>query len=236
MKQPVYKLIRMLLVAIPLLLTMAPAMAQTNMIYTGQTVDLSVEMIPGDTYTWDLYSDVSTINFATDEGNCQSTNAVFAGGINTGPVVHITCFAPGTYFYKVTSYRNGCSMNFKIGKIEVQLPPSSASLSLTQTSICTGQSTSLVVNFTGTAPWSLTYRVHNPDGTTSDSTLNHIASNPAVIPVSPSKTGTYTFEVISVTDAVSTNTNISNTAGLTVNARPGSSRIYQYDPISKKKK
>jgi plastocyanin len=226
----------MLLVAIPLLLTMAPAMAQTNMIYTGQTVDLSVQVIPGDTYTWELYSDVSAINFATDAGNCNSTDAVFAGGVNTGPAVHITCYSPGTYFYKVTAYHNGCSMNFKIGKIDVQLPPSSASLSLTQASICTGQSTSLVVSFTGTAPWSFTYRVHNPDGTASDSTLSHIASSPAVIPISPGKTGTYTFEVISVTDAVSTNTNISNTTILNVNARPGSSRIYQYDPISKKKK
>ena len=152
MIRPKQIILRLLLVAIPVLLAMAPAMAQTNSAFVGQSVELSVVEIPGDTYSWELYNDVSGINFATDPGNCPPTEALFTGGISTGPVVHVTWFSPGTYFYKVTAQRSGCTMNLKVGKIIIEHPLPTAILSLAQPSTCIGQPASFQVSFTGTPP------------------------------------------------------------------------------------
>ena len=236
MIRPKQIILRLLLVAIPVLLAMAPAMAQTNSAFVGQSVELSVVEIPGDTYSWELYNDVSGINFATDPGNCPPEEALFTGGINTGPVVHVTWFSPGTYFYKVTAQRSGCTMNLKVGKIVIEHPLPTAILSLAQPSTCIGQPASFQVSFTGTPPWSITYRVTKPDATTQDITVNNLTGSPSEIPFNPSMPGIYTFEVISVTDAYRTSTTPSNIITLTVNPKPSSSRIYQYDPTNKKKK
>jgi hypothetical protein len=210
-------------------------MAQTNNAYVGQSVELSVVNIPGDTYIWELYTDVSGVNFATDPGNCPPTIGIFTGGENTGPVVHAMWLSPGTYFYKVTSQRSGCSMNLKVGKIIVKNPSSAVTLSLSQASICLGQTANLEANFTGDIPESITYRVISPDATSKEITINNSSGNPWLISFTPTVAGTYTFEVLSVTDASGTNTTTSNIVKATVNPKPGKSRIYQYDPVSKKK-
>jgi hypothetical protein len=235
MVRPKHIILRLLLVAIPVLLAMAPAMAQTNNAYVGQSVELSVVEIPGDTYTWELYADVSGVNFSTDPGNCPSTTGIFAGGINTGPVVHALWLSPGTYYYKVTSHRSGCSMNLKVGKIIIENPLSAFALSLNQSSICLGQTANLEANFTGVVPESITYRIISPDGTSQDIMINNISANPWLILFKPALAGTYTFEIISVTDAFGTKNTTSNIVKATVNPKPGKSRIYQYDPVSKKK-
>ena len=235
MIRPKHIILRLLLVAIPVLLAMAPAMAQTNNVFVGQSVELSVVSVPGDTYAWELYNDAAGVNFATDAGNCPPTVAIFTGGINSGPVVHVTWLNAGTYFYKVTAQRSGCSMNLKVGKIIVGNIVPAVNLSVGQSSICMGQSTSLEANFTGTPPVSITYRIMDPDGTLHELIMNNIKGNPALIPFTPMASGTYTFEVISVTDANMTNNTPSNSVTVTVNPKPGKSRIYQYDPVSKKK-
>lgn len=236
MIRPKQIILRLLLVAIPVLLAMAPALAQTDNLFVGQTIELGVVEIPGDTYTWELYNDVTDINFATDPGNCPQTEAVFAGGINTGPIVHITLLHTGTYFYKVTAQSSGCTNNLKIGHITVVHPLPTISLSLSQAVVCTGQSTNLEANFTGTAPFNITYRVTKPDATTQDIVINNITENSMILPFTPTSPGIYIFEIISVTDSYTTNTSQSNSVTLTVNAKPGGSRIYKYDPLAKKKK
>lgn len=228
-------ILRLLLVAIPVLLAMAPAMAQTKSVFVGQSVKLSVDSIPGDVYAWELYDDVAGVNFATDVGNCPPTLAIFTGGKDSGPVVNVTWLSPGTYFYKVTSQRSGCSMNLKVGKIIVENSLSTVNLSVSQSSICIGQGTNLEVNFTGTPPVSFTYRIINPDGSPHELIVNNLTGNPVLVPFTPTASGTYTFEVISVTDANLTTNISSNSVAVTVNPKPGKSRIYQYDPVSKKK-
>lgn len=236
MIRPKHIILRLLLVAIPVLLAMAPAVAQTDSLFVGQTIELSVVEIPGDTYTWELYNDIAAINFATDPGNCPQTEAVFTGGIDTGPLVHITLLNTGTYFYKVTAQSSGCTNNLKVGKITVVHPLPTINLSLSQSTVCIGQNTNLEANLTGTTPFNITYRVTKPDATTQDITINNITENSSVIPFTPSLSGTYIFEIISVTDAYTTNITPSNSVTLTVNAKPGGSRIYKYDPLAKKKK
>ena len=235
MLKPKY-ILRLMTVAAMLLLAVAPAMAQTNSVYAGQTSTLGIVEIPGDIYEWEIYNDVTNINFATDAGNCPQTEAVFTGGVNTGSSVQVSWLNPGTYYYKVTARRAGCTMNLKVGQIEVKQPLSIAVLSLTQPSTCIDQGVNLEISLTGTGPWNIIYRITKPDGSSQDIPVNNISVNLTQIPFNPTSTGAYTFEVISVTDAFYTNNTPSNTVILTVNAKPGSSHIYQYEPVSKKKK
>jgi len=235
MIRPKHIILRLLLVAIPILLAVAPAMAQARYAYAGESVELSVDSIPGDTYSWELYNDATGVNFATTAGNCPPTEAIFTGGINTGPVVHVTLLRTGTYFYKITAQRSGCTMNLKVGKIVVEHPLPTVILSLGQPSVCMGQAINLEANFNGTEPYNITYRITHPDASNQEITINNITGNPWLIPFTPTATGTYRFEVIRVADAFVTNNTISNSVTVTVNPKPNSSRIYKYDPVSKKK-
>lgn len=108
---------RVLVVLLPLLLALAPTMAQT-VVYQGATTPLSVVKVPGHTYEWEIYSDL-TVNFATTPGNCPVTSATFVGG-NTGPNVNVKWLETGIYFFKVTAHdANLCTMNMKVGMVKV---------------------------------------------------------------------------------------------------------------------
>ncbi len=77
-------------------------------------------------------------------------------------------------------------------------------------SICEGETSDITINFTGTAPWAISYT----DGT---NTLNETSSeNPFVFSVS--ETGTY--QLISVSDAYCNASDISGTANVSVNDLP----------------
>src|SRR5665647_1479025 len=106
-----------LVVLLPLLLVMAPAMAQ-NVVYQGQTTNLAVVQVPGDTYEWELYKD-GTVNFATVPGNCSDTDAKISGS-KFGATVAVQWIETGIYFFKVTA-RNatGCTNNLKVGIVNV---------------------------------------------------------------------------------------------------------------------
>jgi len=221
MKRPKYILLRLLLVAIPLLMAMAPAVAQTS-VYTGQATALSVVSVPGDTSSWELYENVTGVNFATDAGNCPVSDAYFTGGINTGSVVNVTWLKAGTYFYKVTAKRSGCTSNLKVGKIVV-IDAIPTALLLDPPPVCSGDSAILTVQLTGTAPWSIDIS----DGTQVYSYTN-ITTNTFSIPVSPTVTTSYT--VVKVSDAHGVNLNPSNTVTLVVKPRPVTSPIIQYGP------
>ncbi len=226
MKRPLYNILRLFLVAIALLLTMAPAMAQTNTVYAGQTSDLGVEEVAGTTYTWDLYTDDVSINFAAIPGNCPPADAYFNGS-NTGPMVQVTWVTPGVYYFKVTATSaTGCS-NIRLGMITVLEALPFAVLD-DPSPICKGDDATLVINLTGDAPWSIDVF----DGT-STITYDNIMASPYILTLTPTATTTYT--VTSVTDINGTNNNPSNSVTVTVNPKPGSSRIYQYEPLTKKK-
>jgi len=221
MKRPKYILLRLLLVAIPLLMAMAPAVAQTS-VYTGQATELSVVAVPGDTYSWELYENVTGVNFATDPGNCPVSDAYFTGGINTGSVVNVTWLKAGTYFYKVTAKRSGCTSNLKVGKIVV-IDATPTALLLEPPPVCSGDSAILTVQLTGTAPWGIDIS----DGT-QVYTYTNITTDTFSIPVSPTATTSYT--VVKVSDAHGVNLNPSNTVTLVVKPRPVTSPIIQYGP------
>jgi len=107
----------MLVVMLPLMLALAPAMAQT-VVYQGTNTSLSIVENQGNTYLWELYSDL-TVDFAKVPGNCPASAAAFVGS-NTTANATINWIQPGIYFYKITVYdAANCAMNFKLGMITV---------------------------------------------------------------------------------------------------------------------
>lgn len=118
-------ILRWMVLAVPLMLTVASATAQTNIVSAGQQSSLGIEVIPGATYTWDLYIDNTSINFVTTGGNCPVTDAYFVGG-NTSPTVDVMWVTPGTYYFRVVVQDPKGCMNLKVGTMAVvdcPLPP-----------------------------------------------------------------------------------------------------------------
>ena len=104
-------------VLLPLLLALAPAIAQT-IVYQDKITTLSVVRVPGHTYEWELYTD-ATVDFARVPGNCPATSAAFTGS-HIGASVDVHWIETGLYFFKVTARDAlGCAMNLKIGMVKV---------------------------------------------------------------------------------------------------------------------
>lgn len=154
MKRKYLNQLRRLLIY-PLIMLMAGQAGAQNTAHAGQTSVLSVEEIPPNIYLWELYSEVSGLNFATTSGNCTPDQAYFAAG-NAGPSVTVMWVKPGTYFFKVTAWNAEGCMNLKVGKMEVlhNLPTASFSKA---PEICAGSFAILTVVFSGTPPFSYTY-------------------------------------------------------------------------------
>jgi hypothetical protein len=215
---------RLILLVVLAGMTMAPAMAQTNFVYAGQTTQLSVVDVPGDTYTWELYNDVTGLNLAVVPGNCPAGEAFFTGG-NTGSTVNVTWLKAGTYFYKVTAVKAGCTNNLKVGMMIVVEDLPKAVLAVNPGEICVGEWASLTVTFSGNEPWSFKLQVKDQNGTKIQEYSGITGSaNPFVIPIGPAVTTEYT--VIEVTDFYGVQKDPSNSVSLTVNPLPRSSRIY----------
>jgi len=216
-------IIRLVLAAALLLLAIAPAMAQTNTVCAGQTSTLSVVEVPGDTYSWELYNDVTGINFAIIDGNCPPEEAFFVGGDNEGASVDITWLIPGTYFFKVTAVREGCTDNLKVGIMIVTESPT-ANLSLNPTEVCVGSPATLTVAFTGTGPWSFVLEADDGINAPTTTLYENINDNPYSIEVTPAVNTTY--RVIAVTDANCSSMDPSNAVTLTVFPAPDTSPIF----------
>jgi len=217
-KRPKHIFLRLLLVAIPLLTAMAPAMAQDT-VYAGQSTDLGVTEIPGDTYVWELYDNVTGINFATDPGNCPPAEAYFTG-TSTGPTVNVMWLKQGTYFFKVTARRGACTMNLKVGKMTVLWAMPTAVIQ-PPPPICAGDSVHLTVQLTGTAPWSITLT----DGV-NNFVFNNITSSPFTLTVPVIPLVTTNYWISEVTDAHVTNTTPSAIVVQVVKPSPSTGPIY----------
>jgi hypothetical protein len=205
-----------------MLLALAPARA-TIIVYQGDTTLLSVIDDPLNTYEWEIYDD-GTVNVAIVPGNCPVTSASFIGS-NTGASVNVKWLKPGIYYYKVTvSDLTGCSMNFKIGMIEVNEALSTATLSPPNPEgICLGQTAMLEVNLTGKGPWNLTYT----DGT-NIWTVNDINDSKYLLRVSPKVLTNYW--ITEVSDGNGKNTKPSPKVFIDVYLIPVISKIYPNSP------
>lgn len=228
MKKLLYILRPALVVLLPLLLALAPAMAQT-VVYKGDTTPLAVDSMPGDSYKWEIYSD-STVNFATAPADTPGTTFAFVGG-NSKASVNVKWLAAGVYFFKVTALNTtGCTNNLRVGIIKVIEAKPTAVIEVNPDSVCIGEWAELKVTFTGTEPWNFKLRLEDPPGnfTIQDYTNIPASQNPFIINIGPAVTTTYT--VVEVTDAHGVQLDPSNTVTLTINPLPQSSRIYLKKP------
>ena len=227
MKRPLYHIIRLTLAILPVILTMASAMAQTP-VYQGQTTPLTIEQQAGDTYTWEIYND-STINFATVSGTAVADgDAEFIGGVNTGPSVSVNWIEPGVYFFKATAVNaSGCTNNLKVGRIEVLESLPTANLNLNKNEICIEDDAIITITLTGNPAWEITLELIDLAGNVTDiQTYNNIESvdNPYEITVSPTQTTIY--RVTNVKDKYGENLDPSDSVTLTVHPLPMRSKIY----------
>ncbi len=212
-----------------MLLTAVRSAAQSGMtVYQGQTTELAVAD-NGAMFVWDLYHDVSGVNFATTDGNCPPSLATFTGG-NRGSRVNVNWLIPGVYFYKVTAYSADGCMNLKVGKVTVLASLPTALLDEIPP-ICVGDSATIVVRFTGTPPWNISLQAD--DGKlVSTTTYRDISTNIFMIPIAPKVTTSYT--IAEVSDRNGTSSTLSNTVRIEVKPLPRNSRIYQYNPQARK--
>ena len=204
-----------------LLLALAPAMAQ-NVVRTGETTKFEIVQVTGETYTWELYKEpiAPTFNFATEAGETTPSYAEFVGGTNTGTTVNILWKQPGIYFFKVTALSiTGCTSNLEIGMIEVKLGVTATIAA--SPAVCAGETTSLTVTLTGTAPWEFTYT----DGTNSW-TVQNVLTSPHVIINAPGPAITTEYWITSVKDQFGTNTTPSAKTTQVINPLPAPSIIY----------
>ena len=217
------------MVAIPLLMALAPARAQ-NIVYAGQSSDLKIIEVQGDLYYWELYKDVAGVNFATVPGNCPPGEAYFTG-ISTGDSVNVMWTTPGLYFFKVTAIRPNCTNNIKVGKMEV-LPGNPMAVIATPLPICAGDSIHLTVTLFGTAPWNIT--LTDNKSPSNNFIFTNITASPFTLTVPMITRVTTTYRITEVTDFYGTYTTPSLPAIQVVNPKPVNSRIYQYEPVVKK--
>ena len=220
-----------LLAFVPLLLTMAPAVAQDDdVVYTGETTVFSVEEAEGVTYTWYLYNDVDGLNLAQTEGNCPQSEAYFVGDVNTGASVEVMWLSAGTYFYKVVA-EDDCSNNLKLGIIEVEESLPVAFFEEPE-EICLDDPGELTAVLAGEEPFSITYTVEYDGDIIDTETITGIEESPYTFEVYPDQVGIYTYTIISVTDVIGTNDEPSAPVFMEVLPRPVTSPIEWYDPLS----
>ena len=215
-----------LAVLLLLLLALAPAMAQIpvqqSVVYVGQTIPLSVEPTPGDSYIWELYSD-STVNFAVAPADVSPSYADFIGGSNSS-TVNVRWNEPGLYFYKVNALNiTGCTNNIRVGMVKVlkSLPTAV----LTTSPVCVGDPVIIKVELTGIQNWSFTIT----DGTNTwpFSGVTETTYDAVIIPGPKASTS---YWVTVVRDKWGTNPNPTDPVPQVVNPKPNSSLIYQHEP------
>jgi hypothetical protein len=112
----------------------------------------------------------------------------------------------------VTSTLNSLQCTDTTNCVTVTVNPLPTATISGNSTICSGQTTAVVINLTGTAPWSITYT----DGTTIF-TINNISASSYVLPLSPVATTTYSL--VSVNDANCPNS-ATGSAIVTVNPLP----------------
>ena len=225
MKRLKHMIFRVLMVLVPWLLGLNSVRAQADTVCVNETSVWVVEESPGVSHYWELYNDVTGINFVTDPGNCPPTEAYFVGGVNAGDSVNVMGLRPGTYFIKVRA-SNSCTDNIKVGKIVV-VPCMSTAVLLEPAPVCEGDTALFTFEITGgIGPWSITYT----DGIT-EWTIEDIPSSPHIFQHIPTPTvpGTYQYWITRVVNGAGYVWEApGDPVNLIVKPRPVTSPIFRY--------
>src|SRR6056297_1183822 len=164
MKKLIYHIVRLALVMIPVVLTVAPAMAQLE-VYQGDTLNLSIEPEPeGSTYKWDVYCDLS-VNFAQVDGNCPDGTYYFLNDIDDEAAVKAIFNTAGEYIIKIEVWDPvSCTNNMEFLKLIVHEALPEAELALDPDEICVDEPSVLTVTLTGEPLWGFIIEAKDEDG------------------------------------------------------------------------
>jgi hypothetical protein len=166
-------------------------------ICTGETTDLSVALTG--TPPWSITYTVNGMNQQTVSNIMASPyllNVYQPGGYQIIQTTDAHCSNPASSQVAVVTVNPLPTYNFSSGNA----------------SICSGQSTNLVIDFTGTPPWSFTYTLNG----TNPVTFNGVMVSPMVMQIS--QAGTY--EIIALSDAFCTGPAYNGTATIVENSLP----------------
>jgi hypothetical protein len=108
------------------------------------------------------------------------------------------------YLYRYTVVGPCGTVNSTSVTLTVNTPPT-ATVNASPTNICaaTNQSSSLTFNFTGSAPWTVTYTT-NTGGSTTSTTIPNIETSPHTLTVTPTADVSYTITSVSAAGCVNT--------------------------------
>ena len=166
---------------------------------TTQPVNVTVCEGGNATFTGAAIGQNLTYQWQESTNNGVTWTDIVSGGIYSGVnssslVINGVTIGMNGYQYRlvVNSLCGSATTNAAILYIK---PLPTAVVSSPDAHICLGQSASIVINFTGTAPWTITYIENN--GTTSTTHTITTSSNPYTITVSPTTTTSYTITNVS---------------------------------------
>ncbi len=153
-----------------------------------------------------------TITWTADKTGTWVSNNPAVATINAATGV-VTGVAAGSATFTFTENETTTTCSSTTPPVTIHpLPTGTIALS-GDAEICAGETSSLSVTLTGTAPWSITYS----DGTT-PVTINAINSSPYTITVNPATTSIYTLTAVS--DAHCNATSLTGSATVTVHPLP----------------
>jgi len=165
--------------------TLTPVMKPTSVITSGNTNICSGE-------TTDIMVELTGIPPWTLTYTVNGSDPQTVANITSSPY-HLNVYNPGIYHIIETTDAQ-CKNDYSPQNAVITVNPLPVyNFSSGNAYLCTGQPTNLVIDLTGTPPWSLTYTVNGSNPVT----LTGITSNPLILPVSQG--GTY--EIVAVSDS-----------------------------------
>jgi len=160
------------------------------------TLHLQIEDMPGDDYTWDIYSNAGS-DFASTQGDMESAVYFLNGDYRDVSSVDVINLPPGEYFVKVTAWDEvQCTNNLMVFRMDVIEPPPPT---LESDPVCVGEVPVVRIIFTGSGPWEFSYSYS--DGVTTVNGNGSSSIDDYTMPiVEPLPEGEYTFWILEVVD------------------------------------
>lgn len=232
MKRLIYHIIRLTLVLIPVMLTVANARAQI-VVSQCDTMEFSVVSRPSideSHFVWGIYNSSPDPVDVLDPATTLDPALYFVNGQYAGRTVQVTGLNPGVYYVRIEVWDEvSCTNNVEMYVLEVI--EHELALELTGDSACIGDPVMIKLVFSGTAPYDAQLTYTNVDGTQSIY-LNGVTENEIMYPImDPLPVGETEFKVMTISDGCIKNYALPDPekAKIVIYPNPTNSRIYQVD-------
>lgn len=160
------------------------------------TLTLQIEEMPGDEYTWDIYS-TGESDFAISQGDMESAIYFENGDYRDVSKVRVINLPVGEYFVKVMAWDEvQCTNNLMVFRMEVLEPPPPI---VYGDSVCVDEPVNVRVVFTGTGPWDFEYAYS--DGVNTVNLIGHTDDPDYTFSIlDPLPEGEHSFWIMEVVD------------------------------------